>query len=164
MSFRSSLQRASARLFSVRFSSARAPWSGRTRAWLIAFALLVAMPGAAQAACGAMNVPDAFTTPSTSPMASGGSIVIDANRCDAFGLNPFPNPGTSNPSHGTVTVDTLAGTITYTNNGDGATSDSFVVEDASNNPFTVNVAIAAATSPITVSPATLPTPNVGKRS
>src|SRR5690606_24595561 len=74
---------------------------------------------------------------------------------------PFPNPGTSPPSHGTVTVDTIAATITYTNNGDGAISDSFVVEDASNNPITVNVAIAPATSPITISPATLPAPAVG---
>ena len=63
MSFRSSLQRASARLSSVRLAPVRTPWPGRPRAWLIALALLVAMPGAAQAACGTMNVPDGYTTP-----------------------------------------------------------------------------------------------------
>jgi uncharacterized protein YhjY with autotransporter beta-barrel domain len=94
-------------------------------------------------------------------MASGTSITIDASRCDAFGLNPYPSAGTTNPSHGTVSVDAAAGKITYTNDGDGATSDSFMVADASANLFTVNVAIGAATSPITVSPASLPTPHVG---
>ncbi|NLR99811.1 cadherin-like domain-containing protein, partial [Rhizobium sp. P38BS-XIX] len=52
-------------------------------------------------------------------------------------------------------------TVIYTNNGDGATSDSFILEDASAHPFTINVAIAVSTSPITVSPATAATPNVG---
>ncbi|KUM23972.1 hypothetical protein AU467_32090 [Mesorhizobium loti] len=60
-----------------------------------------------------------------------------------------------------MSVNTSSGIVTYTNNGDGATSDSFVLTDASDNPFTINVAIAAATSPITVSPASLPAPNVG---
>ncbi|WP_235580184.1 putative Ig domain-containing protein [Rhodanobacter sp. Soil772] len=60
-----------------------------------------------------------------------------------------------------MSVNSNAGIITYTNYGDGATSDSFVIMDASANPFTVNVAISAAVSPITVSPASLPTPQVG---
>jgi uncharacterized protein YhjY with autotransporter beta-barrel domain len=152
MSYRSSMQRVVARLSSL---------VRRPHAWLLIVALLAVLPDAAYAACGTMNVPDPFTTPSTSPMASGGSITIDASRCDAFGLNPYPGPGTTNPSHGSVSVDTAAGRITYTNNGDGAGSDSFVVVDASAIPFTVNVAIGLASSPITVSPASLPTPNVG---
>jgi uncharacterized protein YhjY with autotransporter beta-barrel domain len=152
MSYRSSMQRVAARLSSL---------VRRPHAWLLIVALLAVLPDAAYAACGTMSVPDGFTTPSTSPMASGGSIVIDASRCDAFGLNPYPGPGTTSASHGTVSVDAAAGKITYTNNGDGAGSDSFVVVDASANPFTVNVTIGLASSPITVSPASLPTPNVG---
>ena len=156
MSYRSSMQRTAACLLS---------FIRRPRAWLLVIALLALLPGAASAACGTMNVPDAYTTPSTSPMASGGSITIDASRCDGFGLNPYPDtvpPNLSSaPSHGNLSVNAAAGTITYTNIGDGATSDSFVVTDASDVPFTVNVAISATTSSITVSPAALPTPQVG---
>jgi hypothetical protein len=54
-----------------------------------------------------------------------------------------------------VSVNTLSGVVTYTNNGDGATSDSFIVADASGNPFTINVAIAAPSSSIVVSPNSL---------
>jgi uncharacterized protein YhjY with autotransporter beta-barrel domain len=124
-------------------------------------AVLAMAPGAAHAACGTFNVPDANTTPSTSPMASGGSIAINIGyQCDPFGQNP--QSFVTQPTHGSVTLSGTDNTIVnYTNNGDGATSDSFVVQDASGNPFTVNVAIGAATSPITVSPASLPTPNVG---
>jgi uncharacterized protein YhjY with autotransporter beta-barrel domain len=152
MSYHSSVQRIAANLSS---------FARVAHAWLLLAVLLVGLPGAAQAACGTMSVPDGYTTPATSPMASGGSITINASRCDAFGLNPYPGTGTTSPAHGAVSVNAAAGTITYTNNGDGATSDSFVVADASANLFTVNVAIGAATSPITVSPASLPTPNVG---
>jgi uncharacterized protein YhjY with autotransporter beta-barrel domain len=142
----------------ARFSS----FVRRPHAWLLIVALSAVLPHAAHATCTTMSVPDAYTTPSTSPMASGGSISINAGtRCDDFGLNPYPSTGTTNPAHGSVSVDAAAGIITYTNNGDGATSDSFVIADASANLFTVNVAIGAATSPITVSPASLPTPNVG---
>jgi len=66
------------------------------------------------------------------------------------------------PAHGTVTIDNpSAGLLTYVNNGDGALSDSFTFEDASAGIVTVNVTVGAATSPITVTPANLPTPAVG---
>ncbi|MDX8534107.1 putative Ig domain-containing protein [Mesorhizobium sp. VK25A] len=66
------------------------------------------------------------------------------------------------PAHGHVTVDNAAaGLLTYLNNGDGATSDTFTFQDASAGVVTVNVTITPATSPITVSPATLPTPAIG---
>jgi uncharacterized protein YhjY with autotransporter beta-barrel domain len=156
MHYRSSMQRAAARLSS---------FIRRPRAWLVMFALLALLPDVARAACSSFNVPDSNTTPSTSPMASNGTITIAiGDQCDGFGLNPyFPDTGdgTTNPLHGTASVDTLAGTITYINNGDGATSDSFVVEDSSGDPFTINVAIGAATSPITVSPGSLLQPQVG---
>lgn len=151
MSNRSPMQRALARLSSL---------FGSPRAWLMLMALLAMAPGAAHAACGTFNVPDANTTPSTSPMASGGSIAINIGyQCDPFGQNPQSD--VTQPTHGSVTLSGTDNTIVnYVNNGDGATSDSFVVKDASGIPFTVNVAIGAASSPITVSPASLPTPQV----
>ncbi|KQX97256.1 hypothetical protein ASD22_08165 [Rhodanobacter sp. Root480] len=133
----------------------------RPRAWLPMIALLALLPGVASAACGTLNVPDSHTVPATSPMASGDTITITlGNLCDDFGLNPTSD--VTPPLHGTALVsDPPAGIITYANNGDGATSDSFVVKDASGIPFTVNVAIGPAVSPITVSPGTLPMPHVG---
>ena len=66
------------------------------------------------------------------------------------------------PAHGTVTIDNpSAGLLTYVNNGDGALSDSFTFEDASAGVVTVNVTVSPASSPITVTPASLPTPAVG---
>ncbi|MGX5846181.1 putative Ig domain-containing protein [Mesorhizobium sp. PL10] len=66
------------------------------------------------------------------------------------------------PAHGHVTIDNpSAGLLTYVNNGDGALSDSFTFEDASAGVVTVNITVQPATSPITVSPANLPTPAIG---
>src|SRR3546814_15459247 len=82
-------------------------------------------------------------------MASGGTITVTPGAlCDAFGLNPYPDTVGPNlsplPQHGTVTmVNSSNGEFTYTNNGDGATSDSFVMTDASDKPFTLHVPIAA---------------------
>ena len=133
---------------------------------LAIFTLLLIFPNAASAACTVLNVPDSHTSPSASPMASGGAITITLGTlCDSFGLNPYPDTTGANhstpPQHGTVTVNPSPGIITYTNNGDGATSDSFILTDASDKPFTVNVAIAAATSPITITPGSAAAPNVG---
>ncbi|MGH6760857.1 MAG: IPT/TIG domain-containing protein [Phyllobacterium sp.] len=127
-----------------------------SRAWLAILVLVMFLPGAANAACGTLNLPDASTSPATSPMASGGTIDVTTS-CDPFGLGLYPDtqlPGLSSPpSHGSVTIVNRAGGIfSYTNNGDGATSDSFVLTDASNNEFTVNVAIAAPASAIVISP------------
>ncbi|NTF46561.1 Ig domain-containing protein, partial [Rhizobium rhizogenes] len=95
-------------------------------------------------------------------MASGGSILITVGTlCNAAGLNPYPGTNTTSPAHGSVSVDAAAGKVTYVNNGDGATSDSFVVVDAGGSPFTINVAVASTTNPITVSPGSLPNPQVG---
>lgn len=155
MSHRLPMQRAVARVLSLSRSAC---------SWLIVMALLALMPDAARAACTSFNVPDSHTTPSTSPMAANGTITITiGTECDDFGLNPYPHTKTTFPQYGTVSVDAAAGIITYTNNGaqPGATTDSFVVEDASGNPFTINVALGASTSPITITPASFPTPQVG---
>ena len=126
--------------------------------WLGLLAAMMLLPTAANASCSTINLPDGHTSPTTSPMASGGTVTVTlGSYCDAFGLNPYPDTSSPNvstfPQHGTVTmVDSSNGEFTYTNNGDGATSDSFVMTDASDQPFTVNVTIAAPTSPIVVSP------------
>ncbi|WP_448112323.1 putative Ig domain-containing protein [Mesorhizobium amorphae] len=66
------------------------------------------------------------------------------------------------PAHGHVTIDNpSAGLLTYVNNGDGATTDTFTFKDASAGVVTVNVTITPPSSPITVSPASLPAPKAG---
>lgn len=156
MSDRLPMQRAVARVWSL---------SRSVCSWLIVMALLALMPEAARAACTSFNVPNpANTTPSTSPMVANTSIAITiGDQCDGLGLNPYPHTGTTNPQYGTASVDTLTGVVTYTNNGTqtSQTVDSFVVEDSSNAPFTINVTVAAPSSAITINPSSFPTTQVG---
>jgi uncharacterized protein YhjY with autotransporter beta-barrel domain len=112
--------------------------------------------------CANFSEPNAATTPPTSPMVSQGNISFSAAACDsAPGIVGIGNTITNGPSHGTATASSETDTVTYTNNGDGATTDSFDFPDSNGNPITVTVSIAAPSSPITVSPASLPTPQVG---
>ena len=142
---------------------------GVGRAWYLQFGIFallcmaLALPGMTRAAdCPNFNVPDANTTPSTSPMASGGTITINAIACDpSHGIDGIGGI-VSGPSYGTASSDPASDTLTYTNDGDGThTTDSFVFKDTDGNPITVTISIAAGTSPITVTPGTLPTPQVG---
>ncbi|SDA92623.1 putative Ig domain-containing protein [Mesorhizobium qingshengii] len=140
-------------------------WAERSDALASRFLLWVAMlaflgmaalaPSEAQAAP-SLGCP----APITFTVASGGSHQIDASSCDPFGTNPQSQ--VVQPAHGHVTIDNpSAGLLTYVNNGDGALSDSFTFEDASAGVVTVNVTVLPASSPITVTPASLPTPAVG---
>ncbi|HET7301498.1 MAG TPA: putative Ig domain-containing protein, partial [Oleiagrimonas sp.] len=136
----------------------------RLATWLLLALLAVMLSPSALAAgststeCGPFNVPDANTTPSTSPMASGTMIAIDISACDPSG---FGNTGVKTaPLHGTAVFgDPLSSqydTLYYTNNGDGATTDTLVFGDDAANLVTMTINIGPATSPITVTPGTLP--------
>ncbi len=77
-------------------------------------------------------------------------------------VTPLGNPFST--AHGTVTVGPQSGTgnqtATYVHNGDAATSDTFGLEDENGDILTFNVTITPG-SPITVSPAALPTLTAG---
>lgn len=115
--------------------------------------------------CPDMTVPDANTLPSTSPMVSGGTIVIDASACDSFGgiggSGPVGNPNNYATAHGQVSVNPLTNRVTYTNNGSGAPVDTFTFKDDNGDIINVTVNIGAASSPITVTPANAPKPIIG---
>ncbi|WP_205910686.1 putative Ig domain-containing protein [Rhizobium sp. P44RR-XXIV] len=85
-------------------------------------------------------------------MASGGALNVNIGTlCDPVGLNPVTDPNATSPQHGSISnYNSAAGSFTYTNNGDGATSDSFILADASAHTFTINIAIAPAgvTAPV----------------
>jgi uncharacterized protein YhjY with autotransporter beta-barrel domain len=145
---------------------------GNSRSWYSQFGALallciivMAWPGMVHATaplCANFNVPDANTTPSTSPMASGGTININASACDSapgiVGIGAI----ITQPSHGTASSNSVTDVVTYTNDGTNNTSDSFTFKDSNSVAITVNVSIAAPTSSITVSPASLPAPVEGQ--
>jgi len=106
-----------------------------------------------------------FCPPQSLTVANGGSVTsADLAICDGP-LNIGMVPGTPGPAHGTILVSPQSGsgtqTVTYSHNGDTATSDSFVLEDENGDTLTFNVTITPAASPITVSPTTLPTMTAG---
>ncbi|WP_238149828.1 putative Ig domain-containing protein [Dyella jiangningensis] len=108
-----------------------------------------------------------FTPPNasaSSPMPAGGTIVIDATGCSGSSFGTIGDVVTP-AVHGTATVtDHSADKITYVNNGDGATTDSFTFDDGKGGadpPITVTLHIAAATSSIVITPSSLPSGTVG---
>lgn len=129
-----------------------------TPLWL----LLLWSAGVQAANCPDMVVPDARTTPATSPMASGGTIVIDASHCDSFGGISGPGGARDYSSaHGQVNVNPLTNRVTYTHDGSAAALDTFTFLDDNGAIVNVTVNIGAATSPITVTPASAPKPVIG---
>lgn len=94
----------------------------------------------------AMAVPSAFCPTLSMSVANGGSQTINVNGCHGgFGISA----GTAATPHGSRTVGVQSGAnlpLTYTHNGDSATSDTFVIQDDSNGDITVTVTIAPASA------------------
>ncbi|WP_416193271.1 IPT/TIG domain-containing protein [Nitrobacter sp. TKz-YC01] len=89
-------------------------------------------------------------------VAHGGSVTESHCIGGFIGFNPIGSiPPGELPQHGTLTIDTVADTFTYTHNGDAATTDFFRIRDSDNVPIDVNVTITPPTSPITITPGTL---------
>lgn len=114
------------------------------RAWSCLLLLCLMLVGApAWAAC---------TSPQTATVTSGGSVTFS---CASFGFGAI----IAQPLHGTLAEP---GSVIYTNDGGGATSDTFIVNDDNGVAITFNITITPSTSSIVVSPATLPTPAIGQ--
>ena len=93
-------------------------------------------------------------------VASGGTLTFAVPSCSFSGTN-IP-PFAVLPSHGTVSTSNNGYDITYVNNGDGATTDSFAWYDDEGEPITVTVTItASAPTPITLTPTTAPNGHIG---
>ncbi len=130
--------------------------------------------------------PSVTCTPRSATVANGGSVTIDLTTCDPYKGPPFNGLGfgTGLPSYSglnrtvanevrpahapsgtpllaqTVVSSTTFSSITYTHNGDSATSDFFEIEDADNLYIRIIITITAPTSSIVVSPASI-SPTVG---
>lgn len=88
-------------------------------------------------------------------VASGGNYHNDL-VCSTNGLD-----GTwVAPSHGTLLDPLIYNYADYTNNGDGALSDTFTVLDDSNGTIIFNVTVLPSASAITVTPVSLPNPAI----
>jgi large repetitive protein len=134
--------------------SRAATGNGRLRSYLRIVTLLLSLivlglaPAIARADC-----------PPTITVTSGGSYTFSVSGCtDGIGADGIQ----TQPQHGSATLSGNDLDITYQNNGDGATSDSFVWLDDNNNPITVTVTIGSgAPTPITITPTTAPNGAVG---
>ncbi|RDS81684.1 autotransporter domain-containing protein [Dyella monticola] len=118
--------------------------------WLrivLVLGMLAAMPGVARATC----TTESFTA------VSGATSPLNVGPCtDGIGIDGI----VSGPSHGTLdTSDPVV--LEYTNDGKGATSDSFVFLDDNNNQVTALITIVAAAS-ITLSPTSAPSGTLGQ--
>ncbi|WP_421359044.1 putative Ig domain-containing protein [Agrobacterium rosae] len=98
------------------------------------------------------------TTPQAATVNPGGSVTFDVSNCDGPDNFGMADPGVP-PSHGSYALSGQSGpgteTVTYTNNGDGATSDSFYIEDNESpaNRIVFNITInPSRTASIAVSP------------
>ncbi|KAA8917981.1 autotransporter outer membrane beta-barrel domain-containing protein [Xanthomonas sontii] len=121
-----------------------------TLRWLMALMLL----GVAQVCLAAGPY---CPTPQTGTVQSGGQLTFDVTDCDGPGGVGMTDVG-SRPAHGSFVLTgqlDAAGTerLIYTNNGDGATSDTFYIEDDYGNQIVFNITINPSRSAsITVSP------------
>lgn len=112
----------------------------------------------------AMAAPSALCPTLSATVANGASVAINVSTCDG----PFDG-GMSGPiapfaQHGTVTIGANSGGtqfVTYAHSGNSATSDVFYLEDNDLGVVTVNITISAPSSPVSVSPASLPTLTAG---
>ncbi len=108
-------------------------------------------------ASSALAAPSVKCPPNQSfTVASGDSYTIDLSACSLFGLTD--NGATA--LHGTITglANNGSGIATYTNNGDGATSDAFVLLDEDSQEVSFAVTVLPANAAFTVTPGSLPAP------
>src|SRR5687767_3721759 len=110
--------------------------------WLAGMALVLCALMWPQAARAQVASPRC-STPFTLSIPHSGSGMVNANAChEGFGIGFLMVA----PLHGTVTIDTLASTVTYAHNGNSATSDTFRFDDGSGFFVQVNVSIGPASA------------------
>ncbi len=127
-------------------------------AWLLCLGLLWPTLASAQVS--------AFCpTPLTVTVANGGTGGVNVSACDGpFDGGMSDGPPATPPVHGTYIIGTNSGGVqfvTYSHNGNSATSDTFTLLDNDNSLVRINITISPPASPITVSPASLSTLTAG---
>ncbi|WP_425520907.1 putative Ig domain-containing protein [Xanthomonas hortorum] len=129
---------------------------GRARlaVMFVLFAMMLLAPGWAMAQA------STYCPTLNATVVQGGSVQIDVTTCDGTGADDIGVGWNGvQPAHGTIVVPNPSGAqgtqiVTYTHNGDGATSDTFPLEDGRGDTITVNITITPSLSAsIAVSPA-----------
>lgn len=118
------------------------PGMGVVRSLALLLLLWMGFAGSVSAAC---------SSPQTAHIASGGRATFTCAQ-GGFVL-------VSGPHHGTVDTDPPDDpfSMTYTNNGDGALSDTFAATDETSQSITFNITIDPPAGALTVTPDALPT-------
>lgn len=129
---------------------------GRARlaVMFVLFAMMLVAPGWAMAQA------STYCPTLNATVVQGGSVQIDVTTCDGTGADDIGVGWNGvQPAHGTIVVPNPSGAqgtqiVTYTHNGDSATSDTFPLEDGRGDTITVNITITPSLSAsIAVSPA-----------
>ncbi|MEA9786279.1 putative Ig domain-containing protein [Xanthomonas campestris pv. raphani] len=120
----------------------------------VLFAMMLVAPGWAMAQA------STYCPTLNATVVQGGSVQIDVTTCDGTGADDIGVGWNGvQPAHGTIVVPNPSGAqgtqiVTYTHNGDSATSDTFPLEDGRGDTITVNITITPSLSAsIAVSPA-----------
>jgi large repetitive protein len=109
------------------------------------------------------TVTHAQSCPTSFTVASGGTYQYNTGPCTGGQGTNGPGSILSGPFHGSATISANDLIITYVNNGDSSTSDSFVWEDATGASHSVAITIGTPTvTPITISPTTAPNGTLGQ--
>ncbi|WP_435014106.1 putative Ig domain-containing protein [Xanthomonas arboricola] len=124
-----------------RFLAGATGGRARLAVMFVLFALTLLAPGWAMAQasqyCPTLNA----------TVVQGGSVQIDVTTCDGTGADDIGIGWNGvQPPHGTLVVPNPSGAqgtqiVTYTHNGDSATSDTFPLEDGRGDTITVNITI-----------------------
>jgi hypothetical protein len=133
--------------------------------------LLIALSGVLFSAESVALHTSVTCTPRSATVASAGAVVINISTCDPYFVSiPGLGFGTGTPSYTGVnravgvlpangsallSMTGASSFLTYTHNGNAATSDFFEIEDADNLYVRINITISPPTSSIVVSPASV---------
>ncbi|MCC5091558.1 putative Ig domain-containing protein [Xanthomonas campestris] len=97
----------------------------------------------------------------------GGSVQIDVTTCDGTGVDDIGVGWNGvQPAHGTIVVPNPSGAqgtqiVTYTHNGDNATSDTFPLEDGRSDIITVNITITPSQPTLSINDVSVNEGNAG---
>ncbi len=136
---------------------------GRARlvVMFVLFAMTLLAPGWAMAQA------STYCPTLNATVVQGGSVQIDVTTCDGMGVDDIGVGWNGvQPAHGTIVVPNPSGAqgtqiVTYTHNGDNATSDTFPLEDGRSDIITVNITITPSQPTLSINDVSVNEGNAG---
>ncbi|MEB2233544.1 putative Ig domain-containing protein [Xanthomonas campestris pv. campestris] len=127
----------------------------------VLFAMMLVAPGWAMAQA------STYCPTLNATVVQGGSVQIDVTTCDGTGADDIGVGWNGvQPAHGTIVVPNPSGAqgtqiVTYTHNGDSATSDTFPLEDGRGDTITVNITITPSQPTLSINDVSVNEGNAG---